>query len=95
MVDTDDGAALESRPPLLEDLLTICRALNERGARYVVVGGMAVIHDGFVRATEDIDLLVGACSELLLKLKRTVREKDAVDRRFLELLVAWRAGRTD
>jgi hypothetical protein len=58
MVDPDDGAGLESRPPLLEDLLTICRALNERGARYVVVDGMAVIHAGFVRATEDIDLLV-------------------------------------
>ena len=56
MVAPDDGAPLESRPPLLEDLLTIGRALNERGARYVVVGGMAVIHAGFVRATEDIDL---------------------------------------
>ena len=32
MVDPDDGAPLESRPPLLEDLLTICRALNERVA---------------------------------------------------------------
>ena len=40
MVDPDDGAGVESRPPLLEDLLKICRALNERGARYVVVGGM-------------------------------------------------------
>lgn len=164
MVDSDDGAALESRPPLLEDLLTICRALNERGARYVVVGGMAVIHAGFVRATEDIDLLVDASPEnfekvrealsvlpdqavrevqptdldryvvvrvadevvvdlmksacgveyaeaagsvematlhdvevpfaspaLLLKLKRTVREKDAIDRRFLEALLAGRS----
>lgn len=167
MVDPDDGAALESRPPLLEDLLKICRALNERGARYVVVGGMAVIHAGFVRATEDIDLLVDASAdnferirdalsvlpdqavrdvqptdlerytvvrvadevvvdlmrsacgveyaeaataiesavlqgvavpfaspELLLKLKRTVREKDAVDRQFLEMLIAGRAGST-
>ena len=48
MVDPDDGAPLESRPPLLEDLLTICRAL-------------------------------------------TVREKDAVDRRFLEALLAGRS----
>ncbi len=165
MVDPDDGAGLESRPPLLEDLLTICRALNERGARYVVVGGMAVIHAGFVRATEDIDLLVDtspenferirealsvlpdqavrdvrptdldryvvvrvadevvvdlmkrACGveyaeaieavekaviqgvevpfaspELLLRLKRTVREKDALDRQFLEILIAQRAS---
>ena len=165
MVDPDDGAGLESRPPLLEDLLTICRALNERAARYIVVGGMAVIHAGFVRATEDIDLLVddspenferiqdalsvlpdkavrevrptdlnryvvvrvadevvvdlmkSACGveyaealegvepavirgvevpfaspALLLKLKRTVREKDALDRQFLELLIAQRSG---
>ncbi|MBK9062927.1 MAG: nucleotidyltransferase [Acidobacteria bacterium] len=167
MVDPDDGAGLESRPPLLEDLLTICRALNERGARYVVVGGMAVIHAGFVRATEDIDLLVddspenferiqdalsvlpdkavrevrptdlnryvvvrvadevvvdlmkSACGvdyaeaiegvepaviqgvevpfaspALLLKLKQTVREKDALDRQFLELLIAQKSGST-
>jgi len=168
MVDPDDGAGLESRPPLLEDLLKICRALNERGARYVVVGGMAVIHAGFVRATEDIDLLVddspenferirealsvlpdkavrdvrptdldryvvvrvadevvvdlmkSACGvdyaeaiegveraviqgvevpfaspTLLLKLKRTVREKDALDRQFLELLLAQKSGSTE
>lgn len=165
MVDPDDGAGLESRPPLLEDLLTICRALNERGARYIVVGGMAVIHAGFIRATEDIDLLVDASPEnferiqealsvlpdkavrevrltdldryvvvrvadevvvdlmksacgvdyaeakeeieravihgvevpfaspaLLLRLKRTVRQKDALDRQFLEMLIAQRSG---
>ena len=63
MVDPDDGAGLESRPPVLEDLLKICRALNEQGARYIVVGGMAVIQAGFVRATEDIDLLVEGSPE--------------------------------
>ena len=35
-----------------------------------------------------------ASPELLLKLKRTVREKDAVDRQFLEMLIAGRAGST-
>jgi hypothetical protein len=164
MVDPDDGAALESRPPLLEDLLKICRALNESGAKYVVVGGMAVIQAGFVRGTEDIDLLVdaspanferirealsvlpdnavrevrptdldryvvvrvadeividlmkSACGvdyaeasgsiapaviggvevpfaspELLLRMKQTVRDKDALDRKFLESLLAQKA----
>jgi len=39
-------------------LLLICRSLNDHGARYVVVGGFAVIEHGFTRATEDIDLLI-------------------------------------
>lgn len=57
MVDADDGPPLESRPPVLEDLTGLRAELNARGARYVVIGGMAVIQAGFVRATEDIDLL--------------------------------------
>ena len=63
MVDSHDGAPTESRPPTLADLLTLCRRLNDEGARYLVVGGMAVIRAGFVRATEDIDLLVDAAAE--------------------------------
>ena len=60
MDDQDDGKAVESRPPTLEDLVRLCHSLNEQGARYVVIGGMAVIQAGFVRATADIDLLVDA-----------------------------------
>ena len=58
MVDEDDDPPLESRPPTLKDLTDLCDALNSAGARYIVVGGMAMIQLGFVRATEDIDLLV-------------------------------------
>jgi hypothetical protein len=36
----------------------LCAALNAQGASYIVVGGMAVIQQGFLRATEDIDLLL-------------------------------------
>jgi hypothetical protein len=32
--------------------------LNREGARYVVIGGMAIIQAGFGRATNDIDLLI-------------------------------------
>lgn len=63
MVDTDDGEEHFSRPPVLADLLNICRELNRLGARYVVIGGMAIIQAGFLRATEDIDLLVDASPE--------------------------------
>jgi hypothetical protein len=55
-----DEGALESRPPTVEDLIYLCRELNRLGADYLVIGGMAVNQHGFVRATEDIDLLVGA-----------------------------------
>lgn len=163
MVDENDDPPLESRPPVLDDLIGLCSELNSRGARYVVVGGMAVIQAGFVRATEDIDLLIagdednvalvrealmtlpdGAASdldlrdptqyvvvrvadeivvdlltracgvdyeaaqasieiveiegvavpfaspELLLRMKQTVREKDRLDRVFLEQLIGSR-----
>lgn len=60
MVDQDDGATAESRPPTLNDLLKLCRELNERKAKYIVIGGMAMIQAGFVRGTEDVDLLIEA-----------------------------------
>ncbi len=60
---TQDDRAKESRPPTLKDLIDLCRELNKQKARYVVIGGMAVIHHGFVRATEDIDLLVDTSLE--------------------------------
>jgi hypothetical protein len=47
-----------SRPPEQSDLVNLCAALNAQGARYIVVGGMAIIQQGFLRATEDIDLLL-------------------------------------
>jgi hypothetical protein len=44
-------------------LVALCRRLNELGARYVVVGGLAIIHAGYSRTTGDIDLLVDASLE--------------------------------
>jgi hypothetical protein len=46
------------RTPNENDLVGLCRALNEQGARYLVIGGFAINHHGFIRATEDIDILV-------------------------------------
>jgi len=36
----------------------LCAELNRLGARYIVVGGFAVIEAGFPRLTGDIDLLI-------------------------------------
>lgn len=46
------------RTPEEDDLVKVCAALNDQAALYVVVGGIAVIQQGFLRATEDIDLLL-------------------------------------
>ncbi len=54
----ENAHPLDSRIPLPEDLATICRELNKRGAKYMVVGGFAVIQHGFLRNTGDIDLLI-------------------------------------
>jgi hypothetical protein len=61
-----------SRAPELEDLLSLCKALNAEGVRYVLIGGFAVILHGFVRATKIIDLLIDASVENVQRLKRAM-----------------------
>lgn len=70
MDDQDDRGY--SRAPELEDLLSLCKALNAEGVRYVLIGGFAVILHGFVRATKDIDLLVDASVGNVQRLKRAM-----------------------
>lgn len=70
MDDQDDRGY--SRAPELEDLLSLCKALNAEGVQYVLIGGFAVILHGFVRATKDIDLLIDASVENVQRLKRAM-----------------------
>ncbi len=70
MADPPDGAY--SRPPEVEDLVELCRRLNEAEASYLLIGGFAVILHGFVRGTKDIDLLVDASPENIEKVKRAL-----------------------
>jgi hypothetical protein len=51
------------RAPQQSDLSRLCAELNRLGARYIVVGGWAIIHAGYPRLTVDIDLLVDASPE--------------------------------
>jgi hypothetical protein len=46
------------RTPEQTDLANLCAALNAESASYIVAGGIAIIQQGFLRATEDIDLLL-------------------------------------
>jgi len=70
-VDDQDDRGY-SRAPELEDLVSLCKALNAEDVRYVLIGGFAVILQGFVRATKDIDLLVDASAENVRRLKRAM-----------------------
>lgn len=58
-----DVRDLVSRPPTETDLVALCGELNRRGAKYVVVGGLAIIAAGLPRMTGDVDLMVAADAE--------------------------------
>jgi hypothetical protein len=77
--DAHDGPY--AREPQIEDLVRICRALNEAGARYILIGGFAVIAHGGARTTKDIDLLIDAAPENVARVKQALRilEDHAVD----------------
>jgi hypothetical protein len=66
--DPDDDRY--SRAPEPEDVIRICRALNEAGARYLLIGGFAVIAHGAGRFTKDIDLLVEDSAENVARVKQ-------------------------
>lgn len=61
--DSEDSQKEFTRPPSIDDLIKVCRYLNEEQARYMIIGGMAVNHYGLVRGTQDIDILVDESSE--------------------------------
>ena len=63
MADDRSSDELESREPTVEDLRDLCRELNHRGAKYVVVGGFAIRAAGYIRSTMDVDLVVAADAE--------------------------------
>ncbi|MBI5050192.1 MAG: nucleotidyl transferase AbiEii/AbiGii toxin family protein [Nitrospirae bacterium] len=60
------------RPPTIDDLVAVCKRLNEEDAKYVLIGGFAINYYGFPRATEDIDLLVDPSNDNILKIKNAL-----------------------
>jgi predicted nucleotidyltransferase len=63
MPDDRPAQELESREPTVEDLRDLCRELNQRGAKYVVIGGFAMRAANYNRTTMDVDLMVAADAE--------------------------------
>lgn len=60
------------RTPEDDDLVRLCSALNDQGALYLVVGGMAMNKQGLLRATEDIDLLLEKSRDNQVKVLRAL-----------------------
>jgi len=71
-MDGDNDFKQFSRIPTVEDLVILCENLNRHKVRYVIIGGFAVIHFGYIRATGDIDLLVDDSPDNIEKLRRAL-----------------------
>ncbi len=59
------------------DLRALLRALAEADVRYIAVGGVAVAAHGYVRATEDLDLVPDPDPENLRRLANVLVSLDA------------------
>ncbi|MCW1926177.1 hypothetical protein OKA05_26705 [Luteolibacter arcticus] len=73
MDDEDDEpqeGELVSRAPTEDDLVSMCRLLNAIDARYLIVGGFAIMYAGYGRTTGDVDLLLDTSSENEAKVYR-------------------------
>lgn len=54
----------------VDDLLSLCKALNDNKVKYILIGGWAVILHGLVRTTMDIDIIVESSHENIKNLKK-------------------------
>lgn len=63
----------------MNDFAAALRDLNEAGIHYVIVGGLAVIRHGAVRATKDVDAAVSTDAENLLRLERLLEHWEATN----------------
>jgi hypothetical protein len=52
-----------TRPATWEDVLALARLLDEEGTRWALIGGYAIAAHGFVRLSEDVDILVDPAPE--------------------------------
>ena len=78
-----DNEELESREPSVEDLVNLCRHLNQEQAHYIVIGGFAIRALGYDRRTMDVDLLVDKDIENETKVYRAL--ESLPDKAVLEL----------
>jgi predicted nucleotidyltransferase len=63
----------------LNDFAAALRDLNDSGVRYVIVGGLAVIRHGAVRATKDVDAAIAMDGDNLARLEQLVARWQATN----------------
>jgi predicted nucleotidyltransferase len=51
----------------VDDIRTIFRALNDADVHYLIIGGLAVVAHGYVRFTQDIDVVIQLERENVLR----------------------------
>lgn len=71
-MDDENARPEYSREPTIDDLVTLCRHLNAAGVNYVVIGGFAIILNGYTRTTGDVDLLVDSTIENVNRIKQAL-----------------------
>ena len=59
---------------LFPDFKELLESLNSAGAKYLVVGGYAVIHYGYRRATDDLDIWIAIDPDNTAKVAKVLRE---------------------
>lgn len=69
----DESSNNFARPATLDDLLRICRAFNELGVHYLLIGGWSIILLGnTARTTQDIDFLVDTSPQNVANIRRAL-----------------------
>jgi hypothetical protein len=58
----------------LADVEAILRSLNDANVRYLIVGGLAVVAHGYVRATVDLDIVLQLKGANALKAMQALKE---------------------
>jgi len=66
--------------PLLDAMRALTAALNEAGARYMIIAGIAVILRGIARVTNDVDATVWGADVDLERLVETLRQHGVTTR---------------
>ncbi len=59
---------------MVDKALRIIKSLNEEKVDYIIIGGYAVILHGFLRATEDIDIVLKLTKENILYFQRAIKK---------------------